>query len=67
VISATVFGPSIASADTFAGMTYADCKSRIASMHQRVAIAIIDGDQVATDDCIVRSMNSMFLDVSGEG
>ena len=67
-ISAAALGPGVASADVYAGMTYADAKSRIASMHQKAVIATVSGDQVATDDCIVvSSMNSMFLDASGEG
>ncbi|WP_319453706.1 MULTISPECIES: hypothetical protein [unclassified Mycobacterium] len=65
-VSMGVFGSGVASADPYAGQTYADAKATIAQYHQTPVIATVSGDRLATDDCIVvSSSKSSFLDSSG--
>lgn len=63
-----VFGSGIASADPYAGQTYADATAQIASRRQTAVIATVNGDHLETDQCIVASSTtSLFLDASGDG
>lgn len=48
-----VFGSGIASADDYAGQTYADASSAISGASEKAVIATVVGDSLAKDDCIV--------------
>jgi hypothetical protein len=63
-----VFASGVASADPYAGQTYADAQAKIGKRNQTAVIATVSGGQLATDDCIVvSSSQSTFLDASGNG
>jgi hypothetical protein len=50
-----LFGTGVASADDYAGQTYADASSAASDAGQTVVVASRVGDWLAQDDCIVTS------------
>ena len=66
-LSVAMFGSGIASADALTGKKYSDAVAWISQQNGTPVIATVNGDQLATDDCIVTSWNkSIFLDSSGK-
>ena len=63
-----LFGTGIASADDYAGQTYADASSAASDAGQEVVVAARVGDKMDQDDCIVtRSQTAPFMrDIGGE-
>jgi hypothetical protein len=56
-----VLGTGVASADDYAGQTYADASSAASDAGQTVVVANRVGDKVSQDDCIVtRSQTAPF-------
>jgi hypothetical protein len=67
ILSVTMLGNGVASADALTGLTYDDAAAKISGWKGEAVIGTVSGDQVATDDCIVVSwQKSMFLDSSGD-
>ena len=57
-----LFGTGVASADDYAGQTYADASSAASDAGATVIVASRVGDKVAQDDCIVTSsQNAPFM------
>jgi len=66
LLAFTAFGAGIASADPYAGKTYAQAAADIAKRNGTPIVATMSGNQLAKDDCIVISgTKSIFLDSSG--
>jgi hypothetical protein len=62
-----IFGSSVASADAYAGRTYAEAAGKIAENNGKAIIATVTGSQLDTNDCIVVSSHrGIFLDSSGD-
>jgi hypothetical protein len=66
-VSVTVFGSGVASAkDYYVGQTYDQAAANIAKYNGSPVIGAVNGDQLATGDCIVTSSHkSSFLNSSG--
>jgi hypothetical protein len=61
------FGSSVASADAYAGKTYAEAAAKLASQNRTAIIATVTGSQLDTNDCVVVSSHTgIFLDSSGD-
>ena len=57
-----LFGTGVATADDYAGQTYADASSAASDAGATVIVASRVGDKVAQDDCIVTSsQNAPFI------
>ena len=54
-VALAAFGTATASADPYAGQTYADASSKLSGKGYTPVISTVVGDQLATDDCIVTS------------
>lgn len=67
IVSVTLFGNGVASADALIGLTYDQAVATIASKwNGKAVIGTVSGDQVPKEDCIVTSwQNSIFLDSDG--
>lgn len=66
-LAVAAFGSGVASADRFAGKTYAEAAAKIAEWKGTAVIATVSGSQLDTDDCIVTSSSkSSFRGPSGE-
>jgi hypothetical protein len=58
-----LFGAGVASADDYAGQTYADASSAASSAGQTVVVAARVGDKLSQDECLVtRSQTAPFAD-----
>lgn len=67
IVSVTILGNGVASADALTGQTYDEASGTISGWNGQPVIGTVNGDQVATDDCVVTSwQKSMFLDSSGD-
>lgn len=67
LIALSAFGSSVASADPFAGKTYADAAAKIAEWKATSTVATVSGSQLALPDCIVvSSSKGNFRDSSGD-
>ena len=66
ILSVTMLGSGVASADPLIGKTYSDAAAFIAKYNGKPVIGTVSGDQLQTGDCVVTSWHkSMFLDSSG--
>lgn len=67
VVSVSMFGSGVASADPYTGKTYDEAAAAISKYNGNAVIGAVSGDQLATGDCIVTSSHkSSFLNSSGE-
>jgi hypothetical protein len=66
-LSFAMFGSGVAAADALTGQTYADAVAKVSDWNAEAKIVTVNGDQLATDDCIVVSwQRSSFIDALGE-
>jgi hypothetical protein len=67
ILSMTMFGGGVASADALTGKTYDEAVAAISSWKGTPVISTVSGDQLDKNDCIVTSWHvSIFLDASGD-
>lgn len=67
ILSVTVFGSGVASGDPYTGKTYDEAAATISKYNGNAVIGAVNGDQLATGDCIVTSSHkSKFLNSSGK-
>jgi hypothetical protein len=67
ILSMTILGSGVASADALTGQTYDDASAKISEWNGTPVIGTVSGDQLQKGDCIVTSwQRSIFLDSSGD-
>jgi len=67
ILSVTILGSGVASADALTGQTYDDAASKISEWNGTPVIGTVSGNQLQKGDCVVTSWHkSIFLDSSGD-
>lgn len=67
VLAFAVFGTTVASADPYIGLTYAEASGKIAERNGTPVVATVSGSQLAMAECTVVSWSkSIFRDSSGD-
>ncbi len=66
MLSVTILGSGVASADGLTGKTYNEAAAYISGQKGKAVVGAVSGDQLEKSDCIVTSWHkSIYLDASG--